>query len=417
MGRNFSLDKLLHYAFEISSGAWNSLSRDRDRADGGLPRLLRSDVTARADIEFTTRCNLRCVYCVSQTPTYSGRDLDSSYLGDILECLKRRRVVTLGVSGHGETTTVANWQHYCDRMLDNGLDLYLSTNLARELSDEEITTLSRFHIIQVSCDTADLGLFKKLRRGADFRTVVYNMEKVRSRAILDGRRMPIFWWHCVVSDQTVWKLEEHVAYGLALGVKLFNFINLVVHPDLEECPAGLITDMPRYDLERLPAYFDRIFHVIKSSGGSYICDSLMERLSEKLAEQNTPASDGLGQRHYAIQQSGMTRDCIDPWSYLKVASNSGVMPCCRTPRPVGFLSDGLNLGDILNNSEMMRFRESLLTGELKDVCRTCNIRGWTEIGKLKFKVNLFLKFGKYLPVLHRWGILLPLLHRWRRSEL
>ena len=93
------------------------------------------------------------------------------------------------------------------------------------------------------------------------------------------------------------------------------------------------------------------------------------------------------------------------------------MPCCRTVRPVGFLSDGLKLDDILNNSEMMRFRESLLTGDLKDVCRTCNIRGWTEIDKLEFKVNLFLKFGKYLPVLHRWGILLPLLHRWRRSEL
>jgi hypothetical protein len=374
MLRNFSIDKLLHYAFEISSGAWNRLSRNRDRGDGGLPRLLQSGVTARADIEFTTRCNLRCVYCASQTPTYRGGDLDSAYLGDILECLKRRQVVTLGVSGHGETTTVANWQHYCDRMLDNGLDLYLSTNLARELSGEEIATLSRFHIIQVSCDTADLALFKKLRRGADFLTVVYNMERIRSRSILDGRRMPIFWWHCVVSDQTVWKLEEHVAYGLALGVKLFNFINLVVHPDLEECPAGLITDMPRYDLER-------------------------------------------HQRHYAIQKPGMTRDCMDPWSYLKVASNSGVMPCCRTVRPVGFLSDGLKLDDILNNSEMKQFRESLLTGDLKDVCRTCNIRGWTEIDKLKFKVNLFLKFGKYLPVLHRWGILLPLLHRWRRSEL
>ena len=365
MRRNFSIDKLLHYAFEISSGAWNRLSRDRDRGDGGVPRLLRSDVTARADIEFTTRCNLRCVYCASQSPTYSGRDLDSAYLGDILECLKRRQVVTLGVSGHGETTTVANWQHYCDRMLDNGLDLYLSTNLARELSGEEIAalswltretttvanwqhycdkmldngldlylstnlarelsgeeiaTLSRFHIIQVSCDTADLGLFKKLRRGADFRTVVYNMERIRSRSILDGRRMPIFWWHCVVSDQTVWKLEEHVAYGLALGVKLFNFINLVVHPDLGECPAGLITDMPRYDLERLPAYFDRMFHLIKSSGGSYICDSLMERLSEKLAEQDTPAATHRDQRHYAIQKPGMTRDCMDPWSYLKVAS-------------------------------------------------------------------------------------------------
>jgi len=84
---------------------------------------------------------------------------------------------------------------------------------------------------------------------------------------------------------------------------------------------------------------------------------------------------------------------------------------------VGSLEDGRKLDSILTNSEMMDFRESLLTGKLKELCRTCNIRGWTEIEKLRFKVSLFLKFGKFLPVLHKWGILLPLLQRLRRSAL
>jgi len=413
----FSPDKFLHHAFAVISNVRNRFAPVSYHGDIGSSHLLKSHLTARADIEFTTKCNLSCVYCASLLPGYSGRDLDTSYLADILESLKRRKVLTVGVSGHGETTTVSNWHQYCAKMLDSGFDLYLSTNLARELSDEEIATLSRFHIIQVSCDTTDLRLFKKLRRGGDFRTLLYNMGRIRSRSIQSGERAPIFWWHCVVSDETVWRLEDHVAYGLASGVRLFNFINMAPHVGLQECPVGLITDMPREDIERLPAYFDRIFHMIKSNGASYICDSLMGRLREKLDSHNARGEADCDRRHYALQPKGMTRDCLDPWTYAKVASDTGVMPCCRTFTPVGFLSDGHKLDHILNNSEMMQFRESLLTGKLKEVCRTCNIRGWTDIEQLNFKVSLFLKFGKYLPVLHRWGILLPLLHQWRRSEL
>jgi len=241
--------KFLQYPFAVASKAWIKLAATGNREFLGHSGMLQSHLTARADIEFTTKCNLRCVYCASLIPSYQGGDLEAAYLEDILRCLRQRKVLTVGVSGHGETTTVADWHKYCDKMLDDGFDLYLSTNLARELSDAEINTLSRFHIIQVSCDTADTQLFRKLRRGADFRTIVYNMGRIKSRSIQLHRRAPVFWWHCVVSDQTVWKLEEHVAYGLAAGVRLFNFINLVAHLDLEECPVGLITDMPRQDLE------------------------------------------------------------------------------------------------------------------------------------------------------------------------
>jgi len=106
-------------------------------------------------------------------------------------------------------------------------------------------------------------------------------------------------------------------------VRLFNFINLVSHSGLEECPVGLITDMPRDDLERLPAHFDRIFHMIKSNGGSYICDSLMERLGEKLDSHEAKARVECDSRQYAMQPQGITRDCLDPWTHFKVASNGG----------------------------------------------------------------------------------------------
>jgi hypothetical protein len=198
-------------------------------------------------------------------------------------------------------------------------------------------------------------------------------------------------------------------------VKLFNFINLAKHPELACNDVNLITDMPREDLERLPDHFNRVFNLIGKNRGSYICDSLLERLTEKLEEPSS-AETRARERHYSAQRPGMTRDCIDPWSYAKVSASSAVVPCCRAPEALGFLSEGRTLDEMLNNQEMTEFRRTLLTGKLRNICLTCNIRGWTTIERLRFNVAMFQRFGTFLPFFHRNGVLLPLVQRLRREQ-
>jgi MoaA/NifB/PqqE/SkfB family radical SAM enzyme len=381
--------------------------------------LLTSNLTLRADIEFTTDCNLRCVYCASLNRFYTRQDLNLEWLDSIVETLKRRGVLTVGVSGHGETTIVKQWNLHCDKMLDSGLQLYISSNLTRELSEAEAQTLSRFIIVQTSCDTDDLRLFKELRRGGDFRNLIYNMGKIRACAVKEGRRPPDFWWHCVVSDKTVWKLEQHVNYGLAQGVKLFNFINLVKHTEIEDAKSvGHITELPPEQLQEIASLFSKVFQTIKKNGATYICDNLFESISERLNHDPSYGFDHRsGPAHTTRQELGMTRGCLDPWIYVKVAVDGGILPCCRTSEALGRLDDNTMLSDIVNNLNMQMFREKLLTGRLEEVCQTCNIRGWTSIEALRLKVVLLSRFGKALPLLHKSGILLPLLYRLRRSAL
>jgi hypothetical protein len=414
MKRPPDLATLAHSAFDLFSAAWNRFAWPRNSTESDLEPLLTSDVTARADIEFTTRCNLGCVYCVSRLPSYQGIDLDFAYLDGVAESLRNRKIVTLGVSGHGETTTVRDWHVQCNRLLNMGLDLYLSTNLSRDLSEDEVDTLSRFQVIQVSCDTSDQKLFKELRRGGDFRTLLANMSRIRGRAVQQGVRIPVFWWHCVVSDRTVWKLEEHVGVGLAAGVKMFNFINLAKNPDVKCDEVNLIADMPDDDLKRLPDHFRGIFELIRKNHAHYICDSLLERLTEKLRQPEIGEAEDDG-RHFSKQEPGMTRDCIDPWSYIKVQASSALVPCCRAIEAIGMLSDGEPLHQLINNREMREFRRTLLTGRLQNICLSCNIRGWTRIEHLRFKVAMFKRFGKALPALHRSGLLLPLAQRLRQQ--
>jgi uncharacterized radical SAM superfamily Fe-S cluster-containing enzyme len=60
-----------------------------------------SPITHLANIEFTTNCNLRCVYCAVSQPTYVGTDMETSDFDQILVTLKNRHVKSITVNGHG----------------------------------------------------------------------------------------------------------------------------------------------------------------------------------------------------------------------------------------------------------------------------------------------------------------------------
>lgn len=372
--------------------------------------LLRSDFTARAEIEFTTRCNLRCVYCHSVQPNFRGSDLDLSYLDSIVEVLKSRNIMAVGVSGSGETTILEKWHEYCERMLDAGLQLFITTNLARELSDQEASTLAKFLIIQVSCDSAKPELYRKIRRGGDLKTLLFNMGKIRSYALRHNLRGPIFWWNTVVSDVTVFDLEEYVAFGLAHGVKHFNFLNMYEHPPVEGAIAvNHLTRMARHHLEQLPSLFDRVFALVRSAGGSFVCYSLLDDINRALGRSGPGLNPILESNGKLLK---VTRDCLDPWIYIKVASDLGVRPCCATGDSLGFLGQE-HFSDIFNNPRMMRYRHGILTGELEPSCRGCRHRGLIDVRKMKLKVALVMSMKRLPQRLHKWGMFVPLMHKMR----
>lgn len=407
--RDSGLVQCLLRAAYRASASWSSaglLSPHRD--------LLHSDFTARAEIEFTTRCNLRCVYCHSAVPGHKGYDLDLVHLDHVVDVLAQRGALAVGVSGSGETTIIKDWQHYCNRILDRGIDLFITTNLARELKDEEALTLARLLIIQVSVDTADPDLFRKLRRGGDLRTVVYNMAKIRTLALRHGLRAPIIWWNAVVNSCTVWGLREYVTFGLAQGVKHFNFLSMYEHrPPDDSLKVLPLARIPREHLRSIAPLMESVFRKIRQGNGSYVCNTVLDEVRCGLTDTSL---DGNGQTPSGpLTGAGeLTRDCLDPWIYFKVACDGSIRPCCAGRDVIGVLNSGAHLSDILNNSRIRELRESLLTGRLEPVCRTCKLKGWTSLEALRLKVSLISAARRISTALHRRGLLVPLIHAWRR---
>jgi hypothetical protein len=51
------------------------------------------------------------VYCAVSQPTYNGQDMELADLPALISMLKARRIQTLVVNSHGETTFIPDWHH------------------------------------------------------------------------------------------------------------------------------------------------------------------------------------------------------------------------------------------------------------------------------------------------------------------
>jgi hypothetical protein len=85
---------------------------------------------------------------------------------------------------------------------------------------------------------------------------------------------------------------------------------------------------------------------------------------------------------------GLTRDCVDPWTYVEFRVNGDVAPCCKRPG-IGNLASQ-NLPAILNGEPVRALRASLLEGALDRTCADCTMRAPTTPAALTAKVSQLL---------------------------
>ncbi len=357
--------------------------------------LTKTHKTLQLQIEFTTYCNLRCIYCCTLSSDHKRRSIDLNAFDSYISELVSRKLQYVSICGYGEVTTVKNWQNYCNKLIDLGINLQVTSNLAKELTEEEVDTFSRCTHLNVSCDTVDLELFKYFRKGADFKTLLYNITMIRALAYKNKRLPPQITFFCVVTDRNVFQLNDLVSLALSIGVKHFHFCNFCKHDIEESAEINPIADMSTEHLVKIEGYFQTLFSLIEQAGGWYHYDfNLLEDIKQKLNENSSKKSEikdsNTKDTSPTISQRRKTRDCLLPWSYIYISSNGEVRPCCILFHPVGNVTGGETIDSIINNEQMLILRNQLLEGNLKAECLSCPEAGWITIEELKRKVEEYI---------------------------
>jgi hypothetical protein len=249
--------------------------------------LLSSPYSDVANIEFTSRCNLRCVYCPVSQPGYDGRDMETDDFDAILNTLRARKIQRIMVSGHGETTLISGWHHRIVQLAKNGFELNIITNFARLLSDDELAAMARISMITVSVDTHRPELLRQIRRRVSLGNILINMTATVAKAAELGLPPPTFAWSCVVSDKVAPDIVDYTRFGLACGVRVYQLCNLTKYPDVDDAEnVEHVIMLSDEKLKKFAKDLEEMHDLIKAAGGSLnvpagLPDSVKDELSAR----------------------------------------------------------------------------------------------------------------------------------------
>ncbi len=349
---------------------------------------------------FTTKCNLRCTYCPSIAEGYQGQNTPDNLLRYIIDYVKWARIPRVGMGFYGETTFRKGWHEYVQELIEAGVELTLCSNFNMPLSEPEISVLSRFRQLDMSIDTASQSLLKEIRPPANIGRMLYNMHRVRSRALRDLVPEPRFHWYCVITNKNVHHLAEYMAFVIS------NRVSIVGLNEIQKYQGARPDVFSWFELEGeeyLAAYaqLEAAESLARTHGVviNYPSVAWRQFAARKKEEEEarlagkcpTPAAPfrppqlrlrslpGWGRIYLPDLIDGIpaghTRLCSSPWDTIYIGPDGNVYPCCVSPRPLGRITPETTIDDILHGDPYRRFRENLLQGEIQGQdCFKCPIR-------------------------------------------
>jgi MoaA/NifB/PqqE/SkfB family radical SAM enzyme len=213
-------------------------------------------------IDINEQCNLRCDYCAVSSPSYAGVEMEADLFERILPLLVNEPGAIVHVNGHGETTFHPRWVAWCRRIVEAGHRPYIITNLAKPYTDAEVEMLTEFRVIQVSLDSDDSELMKRVRKAVQVEQVFETIQRIRETAARRGSsHRPTFSMSIGVYDPSIWTLERFVRRLVDMDISTITFWDLVEWPHQTLVrPLRLLDDRQRTHarqvLSRVRAHLD-----------------------------------------------------------------------------------------------------------------------------------------------------------------
>jgi radical SAM protein with 4Fe4S-binding SPASM domain len=315
-------------------------------------------------------------------------------------------LTTVHVNGHGETTFLPGWAKITKSLLDQNLRLALTSNLAKQFTNEEFEILARMDTIMVSIDTADPVLLRRLRRSVSLSRIVHNIEETRRAAARLGVPAPNFRISCGLYDQNTLSIAGLAQFAIEHDMKGVGFWNLsswsfdrFPYENTDVSPkdrAYPLDDLSNDELRPRLAAISNAIEILKRNGiDTYINGDFIDNLARRL--ESREVVEATARSHHLPTRT--TRDCLDPWRYCEINTNGDVQPCCAHSR-IGNLHDQ-DLAEILNGPTVRELRRNLLEGTPDAECANCRLRGAVSPNALQQQLESWIKESDEANHIHK----------------
>jgi len=310
-----------------------------------------------ANIEITTRCNLRCAFCARTSVRREERDMTPDRFGRLLDLLPHAWRVTL--AGLGEPLLHPGVADFVSEASSRGRRVTLATNavlLTEEMSRRLIG--AGLDAIVFSLDAVDAGPASAVRAGAPVET---SIENIRTFAAVSSETRPVARAvFSAVSSSTVPHLERLVEIVARLGVDVLMLSDLNFPANRSHTVWKNVDENTRTVLHRaVRKAFSLRLPVLSVTGLEEFAPAA--RYREHLLIP--PA------RLYLRQKE--RRFCLSPWQTLPVDVDGTATLCdCQPGDPVGNVLDQ-PFGDLWNGSRIREHRRRMLEPLPGGACAAC----------------------------------------------
>jgi len=300
-------------------------------------------------VELTRNCNCACTMCTGR-PDRSGPDLDME-----LDLFKKTADTLfpyadyVGLNGFGESTISKNFEKSVDYALRFDCPLYIVTNLTIKNDYLWEKLVKEDFQIGVSFDGATEKTFELIRKGANFNTVVNNLDFLVKCVNKHQKNFGNIYLLVCVQGYNIEELPQIIALAGKIGIKKVMF-----SPSI----------LPEKDPNNLLYYQDTIYGKVKESLGSAKKFNMEISILASLGNESLDRELGL---------KPFNR-CTHPWSYVHITYDGQVTPCNHlSPNPIGFGNlREKEFAGIWNNTAYQLFRRSINTPHMHHWCDWCH---------------------------------------------